>query len=70
MKDKILQQISDKFAKTNGGITLPQLKELNPSIEYQDLKSTLNLLFHEQKIKIRQGLNLPLVYIKNAKNEK
>ena len=65
MKDKILQQISDKFANTNGGITLPQLKELNPSIEYQDLKSTLNLLFQEQKIKIRQGLNLPLVYIKN-----
>lgn len=65
MKDKILQQISDKFANTNGGITLPQLKELNPSIEYEDLKSTLNLLFQEQKIKIRQGLNLPLVYIKN-----
>jgi len=65
MKDTILQQISDKFANTNGGITLPQLKELNPSIEYEDLKSTLNLLFQEQKIKIRQGLNLPLVYIKN-----
>jgi len=65
MKDIILRQISDKFANTNGGITLPQLKELNPSIEYEDLKSTLNLLFQEQKIKIRQGLNLPLVYIKN-----
>lgn len=65
MKDKILQQISDKFAKTNGGITLPQLKELNPSIEYQDLKSTLNLLFNERKIRIKQGINLPLVYIKN-----
>ena len=65
MKDKILQQISDKFAKTNGGITLPQLKELNPSIEYQDLKSTLNVLFNERKIRIKQGINLPLVYIKN-----
>lgn len=65
MKDTILKQISDKFAKTNGGITLPQLKELNPSIEYQDLKSTLNLLFNERKIRIKQGINLPLVYIKN-----
>lgn len=65
MRDTILRQISEKFAKTNGGITLPQLKELNPSIEYEELKSTLNLLFHEQKIKIRKGLNLPLVYIRN-----
>lgn len=70
MKDTILKQISDKFAKTNGGITLPQLKELNPSIEYQDLKSTLNLLFNERKIRIKQGINLPLIYIKNAKNGK
>ncbi len=70
MKDTILQQISDKFAKTNGGITLPQLKELNPSIEYQDLKSTLNLLFNERKIRIKQGINLPLIYIKNTKNGK
>lgn len=65
MRDTILRQISEKFAKTNSGITLPQLKELNPSIEYEELKSTLNLLFHEQKIKIRKGINLPLVYIRN-----
>lgn len=64
MKEKILQQISDKFDKTNGGITINELMELN-NLKFDEIKPFLNLMYKEGLIRIRQSLNLPLIYIKN-----
>lgn len=64
MKEKILQQISDKFDKTNGGITINELMELN-NLKFDEIKPFLNLMYKEGLIRIRQSLNMPLIYIKN-----
>lgn len=63
MKEKILQQISDKFDKTNGGITINELMELN-NLKFDEIKPFLNLMYKEGLIRIRQSLNMPLIYIK------
>ena len=64
MKEKILQQISDKFASTNGGMTIVELMELN-SLKYDEIKPFLNLMYKEGLIRIRQSINHPLIYLKN-----
>jgi len=63
MKDKILQQISDKFAKTNGGITIVELSELNKTT-FLETKKVLSELYKEGKIKIRESINHKLIYLK------
>ena len=64
MKEKILQQISDKFDKTNGGITINELMELN-NLKFDEIKPFLNLMYKEGFLKIHQGINQQLVYLKN-----
>ena len=64
MKEKILQQISDKFDKTNGGITINELMELN-KLKFDEIKPFLNFMYKEGLLKIRQGINQQLVYLKN-----
>lgn len=63
MKEAILKQISDKFAKTNGGITINELMELN-NLKFDEIKPFLNLMYKDGLLKIRQGINQQLVYLK------
>jgi predicted transcriptional regulator len=64
MKEKILQQISDKFANTNGGITINELMELN-NLKFDEIKPFLNLMYKQGLLRIKQGINQQLVYLKN-----
>jgi hypothetical protein len=63
MKDKIIQQIKDKFDKTHCGITIIQLSELNQT-PYFEIKKILVELQKEKIIRVRQGINLKLIYLR------
>jgi predicted ArsR family transcriptional regulator len=63
MKDKILQIVNDKFAKTRGGISLVDLGDLL-IISQEELKTHLNALYKENKIVVRKGINLKYIYPK------
>jgi len=63
MKNQILDVIKLHHSKTAGGITLIQLRELL-KIEISDLKKLLNELHKEKLIRIRQGVNQKLIYLK------
>lgn len=66
MKSKIIQQISDKFANSNGGITAIQLMELN-GMTYSEIKPIIVELQKEKIIKVKQGINLKLIYLRDGK---
>lgn len=66
MKEKILQQIKDRFEKTNGGITIIELSEIN-EIAYSEMKKILSELYKEKKIITRQSINHTLIYLKDGK---
>lgn len=63
MKSKIIQQIKDKFANTNGGITAIQLMELN-NLTYSEIKPIIVELQQEKVIKVKQGVNQKIIYLR------
>jgi len=63
MKSKIIQQISDKFANSNGGITAIQLMELN-GMTYSEIKPIIVELQKEKIIRVKQGINQKLIYLR------
>jgi len=66
MKSKIIQQIKDKFANTNGGITAIQLMELN-DLTYSEIKPIIVELQQEKVIKVKQGINNKLIFLRDGK---
>jgi predicted transcriptional regulator len=66
VKEKIIQQIKDKFKKTHGGITAIQLMELN-NLTYFQIKPILTELHKDKIIKTRKGINHTLIYLNNDK---
>jgi len=66
MKSKIIQQISDKFANTNGGITAIQLMELN-NLTYSEIKPILSELHKEKVIRVQKGVNTNLIFLRDGK---
>jgi hypothetical protein len=63
VKEKILSQIKDKFEKTNAGITIIELSEINETT-YSEMKKVLSELYKEKKIITRQSINQILIYLK------
>jgi len=63
MRQKILDSVKSHYDKTQCGITLIQLGELL-KIEISDLKKLLNELHKEKLIRIRQGINQRLIYLR------
>ena len=66
MKSKIIEQIKTKFANTNGGITVIQLMELN-NVSYSEIKPILIELQKEKIIRVREGINNNLIYLRDGK---
>jgi len=66
MKSKIIQQIKDKFANTNGGITAIQLMELN-NLTYSEIKPIIVELQQEKIIRVSQGINQKLIRLRDGK---
>jgi len=65
MKNQILDAVKLHYDKTDGRITLIQLRELL-KIEISDLKKLLNELHKDGKILIRSGINQKLIYEKTT----
>ena len=61
MKTQILNLINEKFERTNGGISLIELCE-KLKIGQEKLKTELNALHKEKKIRVRQSINHKLIY--------
>ena len=61
MKTQILNLINEKFEKTRGGISLIELAE-KLEIGQEELKTKLNALHKEKKIRVRQSINHKLIY--------
>jgi len=66
LKSKIIQQISDKFDNTNGGITAIQLMELN-NLTYSEIKPIIVELQQEKVIRVKQGINQKLIFLRDGK---
>jgi len=67
MKSKIIEQAKDKFTKTNSGITVIQLMELN-NLTYAEIKPILSELHNEKIILVRKGINNNLIYLIDGKS--
>lgn len=61
MKTQILNLINEKFERTRGGISLIELAE-KLQIGQEQLKTELNAMHQEKKIKVRQSINLKIIY--------
>ena len=66
MKSEIIEQTKDKFTKTNSGITVIQLMELN-NLTYAEIKPILSELHNEKIIRVRKGINLNLIFLTDGK---
>jgi len=66
MKSKIIQQIKDKFSNTNGGITVIKLMELN-NLTYSEIKPIIVELQQEKVIRVKQGINNKLIFLRDGK---
>lgn len=67
MQSQILKLINDNFDKTRCGISLISLGDLL-KITQEELKTHLNVLYKENKIVVKQGINLKLIYPNESKD--
>lgn len=63
MKQKILDLLSEKTLKTNGGMSMVEVIK-STNLSYQEIKPILKELFLEKKIIIKKGINGILIYSK------
>ena len=65
MKDQIEKILIDKKVKSGGhcGTYVPEILN-NLGVEYKDVRTTLNQLFKENKIRIRPGSHGDLLFWK------
>jgi len=65
MEDIVYQIIKEHQKNTNKkcGISVASIKN-QTDIEYKELKNILKKLFENKKIKVREGINSKLIFIK------
>lgn len=61
MKNEIVEIVSNNFKKTRGGTTMIELRD-GLDLTVDEIKTLLNELHAEKKIRIRQGINQKLIY--------